>query len=125
VKIDLDDFRVKPGDVSLPSKRERPRRPRAPFIRGPLPVAWWQIAAGLTPSAIRVALSLWHLSGLTKSRKVRPNKKARARFGLTPHAARRGLAALEAAGLVEVRRAPGQYPTVTILETAGDDEGAA
>ena len=77
---------------------------------------WLTLAAGLSFRALRVGLALWYLAGLKKSREVRPNRDAWQRFGLSPEAGRRGLAALEAGGLVAVERHPGRYPIVTILE---------
>jgi len=44
-----------------------------------------------------------------------PNKQLSA-FGVDRDAKRRGLAALEAAGLVTVERKPGRNPIVTIVE---------
>ena len=62
-------------------------------------------------------LAVWYLAGVEKSRPVKPTWDTWQRFGLSPDAGRRGLAALERAGLVAVDRHPGRCPVVTILES--------
>jgi hypothetical protein len=66
-----------------------------------------------------VGLALWYLVGVKKSRAVKPTWDTWQRFGLSPDAGRRGLAALEVAGLVAVDRHPGRCPVVTIQDVAG------
>lgn len=59
---------------------------------------------------------MWYLAGLKKSRTVSPTWDVWRRFGLPPDAGRRGLAALERAGLVTVDRHVGRCPVVTIQD---------
>lgn len=82
------------------------------FLRGPIPWAWLQRAMVLPGRALHVALSLWLQAGILNGALVTVNLS---RLSVDRSAASRGLAALEAAGLVSVRRRPGRKPLVTIL----------
>jgi len=78
--------------------------------------------AGGQGAGLRVALVLWFLSGLNRQAKtVALSGKVLRELGVERHAAYRGLAVLEAAGLVAVVRAPGRSPVVTLLEVPGSD----
>jgi hypothetical protein len=122
--VDLDQFRAKRNSKPPPAKLPQPPRHKVGewFLRGPIPGAWLTRTTGLSFRALRVGLALWYLAGLTKSRKVKPTGSTWKRFNLSPDAGRRGLAALEHAGLVTVDRPPGRCPVVTIQETAPDQK---
>jgi hypothetical protein len=98
--------------------RSTPLRPRRvePFLKGPIPWSWLTLAARLPGKALQVGLALWFRSGLTKSSTVSLSLSS-LKESLSVHrdAARRGLAALEQAELVRVKRRPGRKPQVTIL----------
>ena len=117
--LDLDQFRAIREDKARSAKRQRPPRHRVGewFLKGPIPGAWLTRAAGLSFRALRVGLALWYLAGVRTSRVVRPTRDTWQRFGLSSDAGRRGLAALEGAGLVAVDRRPGRCSEVTIRET--------
>jgi hypothetical protein len=119
--LDLEQFRAQRETAARPTKRQGPPRPKVGqwFLKGPIPGEWLTRAAGLSFRALRVGLALWYLAGLKKYREVKPNRDTWQRFGLSPDAGRRGLAALEGAGLVAVDRQPGRGPVVTILESVG------
>ena len=68
---------------------------------------------------LRVALALWYLVGVKKSRTVKPTWDTWRRFSLSPDAGRLGLALLERSGLVAVDRRSGSCPVVTILDAMG------
>lgn len=87
------------------------------FIRGPLPLKWFERAGQLPGKALCVAIVLWYQAGLCKSRVVKLSSKTLLGFGVDRHAKARGLAALEKTGLVRVERLPGRNPIVTILST--------
>jgi len=116
--LDLDEFRLKSGDKPRPAKSRRPPRhkPGEWFLKGPIPGSWLVAASVASSTALRVGLALWHLAGVRRLREVKPTWAVWQRFRLSPDAGARGLRALERAGLVRVKRAPGCCPVVTILE---------
>jgi hypothetical protein len=128
--FDADRFRIPhsaramPGGV-IPLTPPPPRRPRIPrhkagelFLRGPIPWRWVQAAARLPGRALAVGCVLWHLIGLRKCHMVRLSPSKTRSLGLSPRVARRGLKALEEAGLVAVDRHRGRSPDVTVLDVA-------
>lgn len=88
-----------------------------PFLKGPIPLAWLQDAATLPGKALHVGISLWFLSGVTRSRSVQFNQNRQERYGVKRDAARRGLLALERAGLVSVARSRGRCQNVVINDS--------
>lgn len=97
-------------------------KPGERFLRGPIPMKWLSAAAAASGhgSGFKVAIAIWYLSGLHRqARTVKLAGEALRDLDIKRHAAHRGLAALEKAGLVAVERRPGQSPVVTIL-AAGD-----
>ena len=115
--FDLNAFRAKPNDAPQMASRKRlPRhQPRDWFFKGPVPGDWLQRAAALPGRALHVGLAVWHAIALERSDKARLTSKLLLRFGVPPDAGRRGLAALEKAGLVAVVRHPGRCPIVSIV----------
>jgi hypothetical protein len=115
--LDLSQFRVQQGDQSLFAKprRRRQYKVRCWFLKGPIPGDWLHRAAILPGRALHVALALWYLAGLEKRQNVRITARVLDRFGVSRYAGRRGLAALEYAGLVNVKRHKGRCPIVTLL----------
>lgn len=103
------------------AKPPRPprHRPGEPFLKGPIPWAWIEAAAGLPGRALAVGLFLWHQAGCRRVRTVRLNL-SRLPGGISRQAGRRGLESLERAGLVQIDRAPGRAPTVTLLDPTYD-----
>ena len=85
------------------------------FLRGPIPWPWLEVAGRLPGKALHVAIVLWLLAGIKHGRPVKWEPATAATLGVRRHAAYRGLAALERAGLVEVDRHRGRCPVVTIL----------
>jgi hypothetical protein len=112
-----------------PSSRPPRHRPNELFLRGPIPWAWLDRAGRLPGKALALGLVLWQSAGVLERRTVRLCLASSRVLGLNEYSARRGLQALEHAGLVEVRRRPGRGLDVTILEvrtegmTGGDDPG--
>ena len=78
-------------------------------------------AACLPGRALHVALALWFVSGLTKSRTVKPSKDRWELFGVTRDTCTSGLLALERAGLVTVERLTGRRPVICILDTPSSE----
>src|SRR5262245_45163554 len=110
--------------LQLPEQKVAPSaqgaRPRAGagrrFLKGPVPWPWLERAACLPGRALHVGLALWHLVGLGRKREVVLTGSVLASMGVDRHAARRGLTALETAGLVTMIRHPGRRPRVTVLD---------
>jgi hypothetical protein len=101
----------------------RPAR-RSRFLRGPVPLDWLGRAAGLPGKALAVGLALWFLRGCRKRDTVTLSRRTLERLGVGRKPGYRGLRALEAAGLVRVRRHVGKSPVVRICE-ATEQGGAA
>jgi hypothetical protein len=73
-------------------------------------------AARLPGQAFKVGVVLWHLAGLKRKPTVALSLSSlNEEMGILRDAARRGLSALEEAGLLSVERHAGRKPIVTIL----------
>jgi hypothetical protein len=101
-------FSGKPG-------ASRPRQ-SAPFLKGPIPLAWIERAACLPGKALQVAIALRFRCGIERSACVKVTNVLLAKFGVDRHAKARALRQLEAANLVAVTRKRGGSPMVTVLE---------
>jgi hypothetical protein len=118
VDLDLEQFRLPTDQAASVKPPRRPPRHKAGerFLKGPIPWGWLEKAMGLPGKAIHVALHLWRESGWQKQRTVRLRLRGELPSGLNRWAARRGLRALEGAGLVKVTRRPGRALEVTLLD---------
>jgi len=98
------------------SKKLLPRHKEGElFLKGPIPWIWLSKAASLSGRAIQVALTLWLLAGIQKSKTIKLSHARLRELGVDRFAAARGLDALELAKLVSVVRANGRSPVVTLL----------
>ena len=91
-------------------------RNTAPFIKGPIPIAWLSQAAALPGKALHLALAIQWLSGMNKGAPVKVSKNALAHFCISTDAYRDGLKRLEGVGLISVTRLPGQSPFVQVTQ---------
>ena len=91
----------------------RPRKGR-PFV-SQVPLDWVLVAVTAKGLALAVGMWVWHLSGCRKSRSVTVNM-SKLPPQLPRRSAERGLARLEAVGLVRVERRRGRTPVVTLLD---------
>ena len=89
------------------------------FLKGPVPWPWIVAAAALPGKALIVGLCLWRLAGALKSRTVTLGNVDLKQFGVDRAAKSRALAALEAAGLIQVAHERSRFPTVTLPVSAG------
>lgn len=114
-------FELPPGAVGKAKPSNRPPRHKAGerFLRGPIPWRWLEAAGRLPGKALHVAIAVWHLVGIKKSRTVKWEPSAVAHWRLNRLAVYRGLQALERAGLVAVDRRNGRCPVVTINDVHG------
>ena len=106
----------------IPLVKKRSKKRMNMFIKGPIPLGWITKAAGVEGKTLHVAIALWFLKGLKRSRKVALSQSTLRLFGVRRQASYRALCRLENAGLVSVVRHPGRNPIVTILLT--DTEGS-
>ena len=90
----------------------------APFLKGPIPMAWLNEAAKLPGKAINLGIAIWWLDGMAKTKTFKLTGKALDQLDISRDAAADALKRLEGRGLIRVQRAPGQRPTVEILSVA-------
>lgn len=88
------------------------------FIKGPLPLDWFEVAAALPGKTLHVALAIWFQVGLERSPTVRLSQKRLARFGVSRDAKYDALKRLADAGLIEVVQSAGQAPAITVIHQA-------
>jgi hypothetical protein len=118
--FDVDALRLPAGAVPTgpprpPTKPPRHRRGES-FLCGPIPWDWVARAGRQPGKALFVALLLWKEAGCEKRRTVRLNLSQAVAMGMSLDTARRGLRALETAGLVTITRKPGRGLVVTLQE---------
>jgi hypothetical protein len=116
----LDDFRGSEIDLNallnhIPKTLPRHRQGTA-FLKGPIPWLWLSKAMTLPGKALHVAVLLWREAGCSRNRTIRFRLTAHSTVGLTPQTARRGIRALESAGLISVQHHPGQALEVTLMK---------
>ena len=114
--FDPERLKLPPGAVgnAKPSNRLPRHKAGEKFLRGPIPWPWLETAGRLPGKTLHVAMVLWLLAGIARRRTVRWAPAIAATLGIGRHAAYRGLAALEAAGLITVDRRNGRCPVVTV-----------
>jgi len=90
-----------------------PKRGRQKFIKGPLPLEWFERAVqGNSAAAVTVGLLLFYLRGMGRRKIVLSNELA-SRFSITRNTKARALRALEDAGLISLQRT-GQRVVITL-----------
>ena len=92
----------------------------APFLKGPIPMAWLNEAAKLPGKALNLGIAIWWLAGMSKTTAFKLTGKALDQLDISRDAASSALKRLEAQGLIRVQRLPGQRPTVEILSFASN-----
>lgn len=128
---DLDRLRLQAGPTARrpDAQAARPRHARecgGEFLKGPIPLAWLTAASKLPGRGpLAVALAVWFEAGRRKCDEARLTTAVLLRFNVGRKAKYAALRALEAAGLVAVRREPRKNPVVTILGIRGRREGEA
>ena len=96
--------------------RSDAERAKHHFIKGPLPLLWFQKASALPGKALHVALALWWVKGLCCSATFAFKQKATVALRISADATYDALTNLEEAGLIRVARHRGRSPLVTILD---------
>jgi len=92
----------------------------APFLKGPIPLAWLNAAAKLPGKTLNVGLAIWWLAGMSDTTSFKLTRKALDQLAVSRDAASDALKRLEDNGLILVKRLPGQRPTVQIVPVAQD-----
>jgi hypothetical protein len=114
--VDLITVRRDPGRKLVLSLREIPADDPGPKpLRGPIPWSWWESASRLPGSSLRVGAVCWLVAGWRRSAEFTLVSGGWAEMGLSRFAIYRGLANLDNAGLISIRRWIGSLPVVTIL----------
>ena len=115
--IDLSRFAL--GGVSAGALHSAPHRPpvKGRFLRGPIPLDWLGRAATARGRALHVAIAIWFRVGLLKGTQwVTVPASVRDSLGIDRYAFRRGLRALEHAGLVQLLVREGRPTLIALLE---------
>jgi hypothetical protein len=111
-----DQFRAAGPPVRVRPPSRPPRHVAGEkFLKGPIPWAWLATAIALPGRALAVGLVVWFEAGCKNSRTVSVTLPRFGRAGLPEGVARRGLKALEGAGLIAIDRPRGRGLRVTIL----------
>ena len=110
----FDPEKLRMSPAIRPIQKRSGRRKKG-FIKGPIPLGWITKAAGVEGKTLHVAIALWFLAGLKRSRKVALSQSTLRLFGVSRQASYRALKRLETVGLVSVDRHRGRNPIVTIL----------
>src|SRR3954452_18085066 len=118
--------RLLPARV-LPSERagrRRAGRERSTFVKGPLPLGWIGAAVRCGDTkALPVLLALKAKADAGRETWTKPPAATLQDLGIGRMARSRAIAALERAGLVEVRRRPGRPSLVRLLPWRGGGNG--
>ena len=85
------------------------------FLRGPVPLEWLGRAAALPGKTLNVAIALWWRHGMAKGKPFKLTQQALKYLHVERDAASAGLVRLEQAGLIQVKRRPGQRPIISIV----------
>jgi hypothetical protein len=115
LRLDPDLVRAWGAKASKRKKRHTKDRAKVYVLGGKIPVPWIRAAGALPRKTLLVGLALWFLTGCRRTRTVRLGGATLREFGINRWTSSRGLARLEKAGLVHVRRLPGRNPIVTLL----------
>ena len=97
-------------------------RQTAPFLGGPVPMAWLAAANAAGGSAMALGIALWFHRGLRKKYGpiLRVNAAVRKAMDLTPDQARRAIATLASKGLIHIHTGGrGRCTEVEILDPPG------
>ena len=110
--MDIEAFRLNtphptialPAIVGFVTGRRKKGPTTDPFLAGPVPMWWLEIAYRLGAAALAVGLALWHARGLRRGQPggIKVNAATRRRMGLSKDQARRGVHALHSDRLVTI-----------------------
>lgn len=118
-RLGPDGILEEPTKETVARWRKQNQKQRVEFLKGPIPLNWLSQAGSLPCAALRVGLALWFEAGRRRSKTVRLGPGLLGKLSIPRITGRRGLDALEAAGLVTADRHTGRCPVVTILRVEG------
>jgi hypothetical protein len=115
---EVDQLRWSPEMTTpiRPSSRPPRHQPGKPFLKGPIPWNWLDLAGRLPGKALAVGLVLWQKAGITERRTVHICQATQSELGLNKDSTRRAITELERAGLITVRRRSGRGLDVTLCD---------
>jgi hypothetical protein len=96
------------GEVEVTSESAR-------FLKGRIPWNWVVRAAQLGRNSLIIGLCLWRLKGATGKNTIFLSNSEVEPFQIDRAAKSRALRALEEAGLIAVKRQPGRWLIITLL----------
>jgi hypothetical protein len=99
---------------SRPPKHKRGER----FLKGPIPWTWLATAARQPGKSLHLAIAIWFMAGLTRSKDVKISNLLLRALGVKRSSRQRSLAALEQAGLIAIQHSTGKSPIITILDSS-------
>ena len=114
--INVDRLRLSSSNVQVGKVRPPRHTSGEHFLKGPIPLAWLEVAALLPGKSLHAGVALWYAAGRAKSASVPLSNIASQHFGLDRNAKYRALVWLEEAGLIAVERKLGRAPVVTLLD---------
>ena len=88
---------------------------KEPFLKGPIMLSNIKSAAELPGKSLQVYLAICWLSDMAMGQAIKVTKRAMEWFGFSADAYRDALLRLEATGLIEVTRAPGQKALIKLI----------
>jgi len=91
-------------------------RPPSPHFIQTIPVEHVAPLYSLPKSAVFAWLACWFLQGCNRGRPFTLNQSTAKRFGLNKLNRRRGLRALEAAGLIRLHHKPGRLSIIEMVD---------
>jgi DNA-binding transcriptional ArsR family regulator len=118
--LDFRDHRLSDTELQGFKKRRLPRvREKrfysGPFVQGPIPLKWLQLAMKLGGACLSVGLILWYLRGLKKSITFKVGLKELADLiGRSWQTTQRALSAIEKANLITIERREGRKHRIII-----------
>ena len=113
---DLDSLQL---DGTPLSAQKKARKSVEPYLRGPIPWAWLRGAIAAGSAAQAVGLAIWHYRALKKALDFPVSLRDITKMtDQSANTARRGLQALEEAGLITRTSTTGRKPRISILQAA-------
>jgi hypothetical protein len=109
-----EDFRLTPGQMTIPVSTKKPRRRRGAFVMVPYP-AILEVAAKAGGVSLAVMIGILFEAWKQNSRTVQLSGIAFELAGISRHARQRALRQLQSAGFVEIDNRVGGKSTITLL----------